>query len=1043
MDPAGTAAALRDSMDRRRTAVSAPRPTSPKPHTLPPVSAAVVAKNTTDLLSAYKQFHKDKRIQAKAQQRISILAAKPPPIIASLPPSQDPGLRMARDRISAKSFNLASSSLPEQRASPNVPPANGVKQDLMDEYNFSPDEIKAIIKTQCAIRRHLAKKKVLAMAKPAEYVRFVCERLFDECCRTEPLPDGMSTHEDGYIVVGGPNLPRILRILEDPTNINLDLLQKHTIDRITVAHAACQRGYLELLSLLVAFWSTQPPSSDRCEESSHTTLLYKLLDQVNQAKREGKLLRECGLDVIETIKALGLAPDYVFNAIDQFHFKDVTLQDMFKICGHPIVRARDVHGNTPLHYAAEGGYVNVCEFLLEHGAYINEQNVRGEAPLHFAISSMHESVCELLVRRKADVTIARYRAVELDTGQRLRGVIVTAPAGEEQCQMLAEGAAVLAKARKPNTDVKPATPATKRVSPGKTTTRFVQATVGVCMRQFDHDDPRLGEMVFFRLAPSLEDTRNRNSPLVIFYIGTHISMPRYKIALARQSQTKILHLLIVNMPKVAYMAIDHFRTPLFRCRVVPGIRTVGQSWHTEGWLSNDDRRKKLVHKMKQKGPPVRKAPRRRKWLFYMYQAILKCWAFVLGHRPKRRYRKTDSVIMDTVLQAVGKSTGIVYEYRYESETSSGSSPTFELIIKSECKELMAHPWVQKLRDHKWNIFARKHFMRQLRVYMLFFSSYFLSIVLLVGDTSIGLKEGGYQAPLFGTMAGPLDYLRAIASFICLIFTAQYTWRHIQEIYRGGWLLFFTYCANIWNIFDMVLLCGIWFTTILDFIVYFRASPVAWDTWSASAFIYEDHFRVKTYQESTFNVVLYREYDWHTTIMCITAPQIFIRWLQFCRGNQTLGPFVRMIYQMMGDIAMFLFVFVLFLFGFAFAFYVLQLNGFRTLMSSTNSVYQMSLGQWDWASISAGGPVAVMLYILYTCFGTIMMLNLLVAMLGRTYEDIWDDRLLFFHLERSQTILTVQHKIDPDKYRRKYWCQTLYALEGDAAIQGIPYQHFDD
>ncbi|RHY26503.1 hypothetical protein DYB32_007551 [Aphanomyces invadans] len=868
---------------------------------------------------------------------------------------------MARDRISAKSFNLASSSLPEQRASPNVPPANGVKQDLMDEYNFSPDEIKAIIKTQCAIRRHLAKKKVLAMAKPAEYVRFVCERLFDECCRTEPLPDGMSTHEDGYIVVGGPNLPRILRILEDPTNINLDLLQKHTIDRITVAHAACQRGYLELLSLLVAFWSTQPPSSDRCEESSHTTLLYKLLDQVNQAKREGKLLRECGLDVIETIKALGLAPDYVFNAIDQFHFKDVTLQDMFKICGHPIVRARDVHGNTPLHYAAEGGYVNVCEFLLEHGAYINEQNVRGEAPYDYFVSERRGYrsksrglmdgwiVCELLVRRKADVTIARYRAVELDTGQRLRGVIVTAPAGEEQCQMLAEGAA------------------------------------GVCMRQFDHDDPRLGEMVFFRLAPSLEDTRNRNSPLVIFYIGTHISMPRYKIALARQSQTKILHLLIVNMPKVAYMAIDHFRTPLFRC-----IRTVGQSWHTEGWLSNDDRRKKLVHKMKQKGPPVRKAPRRRKWLFYMYQAILKCWAFVLGHRPKRRYRKTDSVIMDTVLQAVGKSTGIVYEYRYESETSSGSSPTFELIIKSECKELMAHPWVQKLRDHKyvvaidrhgppllfrWNIFARKHFMRQLRVYMLFFSSYFLSIVLLVGDTSIGLKEGGYQAPLFGTMAGPLDYLRAIASFICLIFTAQYTWRHIQEIYRGGWLLFFTYCANIWNIFDMVLLCGIWFTTILDFIVYFRASPVAWDTWSASAFIYEDHFRVKTYQESTFNVVLYREYDWHTTIMCITAP------------------------QMMGDIAMFLFVFVLFLFGFAFAFYVLQLNGFRTLMSSTNSVYQMSLGQWDWASISAGGP--------------------------------------------SQTILTVQHKIDPDKYRRKYWCQTLYALEGDAAIQGIPYQHFDD
>ncbi|ETV75342.1 hypothetical protein, variant 1 [Aphanomyces astaci] len=985
---------LRDSMDRRRTAMS--RPSSPKPHTLASVSsptpATTAVANSTDLLDAYKQFHKEKRSRSKEHQRQTILAAKPPPIIASLPPSQDPGLSTARHRLSLKSL---SPSVSERIA------VTKESQNVMDEYNFTKDEIQAIIKVQSAIRRHLAKKRVLAMAKPAEYVRFVCERLFDECCRTELLPDGMSTHDDGYLVLGGPNLPRILRILEDPTNINLDLLQKHTIDRITVAHAACQRGYLELLSLLVAFWTTQPQANDLADESSHTTLLYKLLEQVNQAKREGKLLRECGFEVIETMKALGLAPDYVFNAIDQFHFKDVTVQDMFKICGHPIVRARDIHGNTPLHYAAEGGYVNVCEFLLEHGAYINEQNIRGETPLHFAISSMHEPVCVLLVRRKADVTIARYRAVELDTGQRLRGVIVTAPGGEEQCQMLAEGAA--AKARKPNTDVKPSTPATKRVTPagklGARTTRFVQATVGVCMRQFDHDDSRVGEMVFFRLAPSMQGLRSRNSPLVIFYIGTHISMPRYKIALARQSQTKILHLLIVNMPKVAYMAIDHFRTPLFRCQVIPGIRAVGQSWHTEGWLSNDDRRKKLVHKMKQQGPPVRKAPRRRKWLFYLHQAILKGWAYLKGHRLRRRYRKTESVRLDSVLKAVGKSTGIVYEYRYESETCSGSSPTFELIIKSECKELMAHPWVQKLRDHKWNIFGRKHYIRQLRVYTYFFCSYFLSIILLVGDTSLGLKEGGYQAPLFGPNAHGLDYLRVFASVVCLIFTAQYTWRHIQEIYRGGWLLFFSYCTNIWNIFDIVLLSGIWFTTLLDFIVYFRITPISWDQWRASRMIYEEHFRLITYQESTFNVVMYREYDWHTTIMCITAPQIFIRWLQFCRGNQTLGPFVRMIYQMMGDIAVFLFVFVLFLFGFAFAFYVLQLDGFRTLVSSTNSVYQMSLGQWDWGSIAAGGPLAVMLYILYTCFGTIMMLNLLVAMLGRTYEDIWDDRLLFFHLER--------------------------------------------
>ncbi len=82
--------------------------------------------------------------------------------------------------------------------------------------------------------------------------------------------------------------------------------------------------------------------------------------------------------------------------------------------------------------------------------------------------------------------------------------------------------------------------------------------------------------------------------------------------------------------------------------------------------------------------------------------------------------------------------------------------------------------------------------------------------------------------------------------------------------------------------------------------------------------------------------------------------------------------------MLEDIRLWLVVFVLFLFGFAFAFYVLQIDGFRTCISAVNSVYQIGLGQWDWPSIAAGGPLSVGLFYLYSCFGQIMMLNLLVA-----------------------------------------------------------------
>jgi len=101
---------------------------------------------------------------------------------------------------------------------------------------------------------------------------------------------------------------------------------------------------------------------------------------INNAQSNGLLLRECGWEVIEIIKQLGLTPEYVFNAVEQYHLKTMSVEDILKICGHPLVRARDAHGNTPLHYAAEGGYTSICKYLLEQGANIDEQNSNGETP---------------------------------------------------------------------------------------------------------------------------------------------------------------------------------------------------------------------------------------------------------------------------------------------------------------------------------------------------------------------------------------------------------------------------------------------------------------------------------------------------------------------------------------------------------------------------------------------------------------------------------------------------------------------------------------
>jgi hypothetical protein len=94
------------------------------------------------------------------------------------------------------------------------------------------------------------------------------------------------------------------------------------------------------------------------------------------------------------------------------------------------------------------------------------------------------------------------------------------------------------------------------------------------------------------------------------------------------------------------------------------------------------------------------------------------------------------------------------------------------------------------------------------------------------------------------------------------------------------------------------------------------------------------------------------------------------------------------------------VFCVFLFGFAFAFFILQvrsmqtvlsrqdgllrvlrwlqLEGCKSYLSALTTTFNISLGSWDWESIYEGGLLAVLLFISFVVIGTIMLLNLLIA-----------------------------------------------------------------
>ncbi|EGZ28160.1 hypothetical protein PHYSODRAFT_309078 [Phytophthora sojae] len=142
--------------------------------------------------------------------------------------------------------------------------------------------------------------------------------------------------------------------------------------------------------------------------------------------------------------------------------------------------------------------------------------------------------------------------------------------------------------------------------------------------------------------------------------------------------------------------------------------------------------------------------------------------------------------------------------------------------------------------------------------------------------------------------------------------------------------------------------------------------------------------------------------------------------------------------MFSDILVFVIVFSVFLGGFAFAFFILQLEGCKSYFSALTTTFNISLGSWDWDSIYEGGLLAILLFLSFVVIGTIMLLNLLIAMMGNTYDKIWGDRLLFFELERAKATLSIQMSLDDEVYDEKHWCPRLYVLEGDTPIEGIQF-----
>ena len=111
----------------------------------------------------------------------------------------------------------------------------------------------------------------------------------------------------------------------------------------------------------------------------------------------------------------GSAADEVYTAFSSYrtnpegvifsrcrHNRYGDVERALKQGGEGVAAARDAHGNTLLHVAAQNGLKRIAKLLLRHGAALDAQNNKGATPLHYCFTYGYGGLGQYLIGKGAD-----------------------------------------------------------------------------------------------------------------------------------------------------------------------------------------------------------------------------------------------------------------------------------------------------------------------------------------------------------------------------------------------------------------------------------------------------------------------------------------------------------------------------------------------------------------------------------------------------------------------------------------------------------------
>lgn len=160
----------------------------------------------------------------------------------------------------------------------------------------------------------------------------------------------------------------------------------------------------------------------------------------------------------------------------------------------------------------------------------------------------------------------------------------------------------------------------------------------------------------------------------------------------------------------------------------------------------------------------------------------------------------------------------------------------------------------------------------------------------------------------------------------------------------------------------------------------------------------------------------------TILLILAAPMAWCYLLFFCRGFGAIGPFVDMIYRMCaGDMSRFFIIYIIYLLGLAQAFsHVMKgVEGYQNEGYTIMTLMRMTFGEFDFFTFeeSRHATLAKLLFFYFMLFVTVLLMNMLIAMMANTYQNISDRSEKEWRRQWAQIIMVLERSVKPSELKR--------------------------